>query len=131
MPHPLPVCSLPPSVPSLISPSLSHQCLAAELPGVEAVVFGHIGDGNLHYNVFPPAGEPKADWVHLKPDVMRMIHDLVDAYDGSISAEHGIGRLKAADLQRYGDPAKLAVMRGIKQAIDPLGIMNPGAVISV
>ncbi|MBR9864059.1 MAG: FAD-binding oxidoreductase [Rhodobacteraceae bacterium] len=92
--------------------------------------FGHLGDGNLHYNVFPPKGEKKADWAHLKPDVMRVIHDLVHAYDGSISAEHGIGRLKAADLQRYGDPAKLAVMRGIKLAIDPRGIMNPGAVIN-
>ena len=60
---------------------------------------------------------------------MRAIHDLVAEMDGSISAEHGIGRLKAADLERYGDPAKLAAMRAIKAALDPLGIMNPGAVL--
>ncbi len=91
--------------------------------------FGHLGDGNLHYNVYPPKGEAKADWAHLKRDVMDVIHDLVHAYDGSISAEHGIGRLKADDLQRYGDPAKLAAMRAIKDALDPKGIMNPDVIL--
>jgi FAD/FMN-containing dehydrogenase len=91
--------------------------------------FGHLGDGNLHYNVYPPKGADKADWVHLKRDVMDVIHDLVHAYGGSISAEHGIGRLKAEDLQRYGDPAKLVVMRSLKGAIDPQGIMNPDVIL--
>ena len=59
-----------------------------------------------------------------------MVHDLVDALDGSVSAEHGIGRLKTGDLVRYGDPAKLAAMRAIKAALDPKGIMNPGAVLA-
>ena len=59
----------------------------------------------------------------------RVVHDLVHEFDGSVSAEHGIGRLKVGDLERYGDPAKLATMRAIKSALDPAGIMNPGAVL--
>jgi FAD/FMN-containing dehydrogenase len=90
--------------------------------------FGHVGDGNLHWNVFPAAGKAAADHRDQRPLIGRAVHDLVDALGGSISAEHGIGRMKAADLQRYGDPAKLAAMRAIKQALDPRGIMNPGAI---
>ncbi len=91
--------------------------------------FGHLGDGNLHYNVYPPKGQSRDERIAEKGRVQRAVHDLVDSFDGSISAEHGIGRLKAEDLQRYGDPAKLAAMRAIKDALDPLGIMNPGAVL--
>ena len=91
--------------------------------------FGHLGDGNLHYNVFPQAGRSRADDDHLRGAVKRAVHDLVASYGGSISAEHGIGRFKADDLERYGDPAKLRMMRAIKDALDPQGIMNPGAVL--
>lgn len=91
--------------------------------------FGHLGDGNLHYNVFPPKGQNRAELTHLRDDVKRCIHDLTHARGGSVSAEHGVGRLKTGDLERYGDPAKLAMMRAIKQALDPRGIMNPGAVL--
>jgi FAD/FMN-containing dehydrogenase len=91
--------------------------------------FGHVGDGNLHYNVFPVAGREVSDHANLRDAVQRAVHDLVDALDGSVSAEHGIGRLKVDDLERYGDPTKLAAMRAIKRALDPLGIMNPGAVL--
>ncbi|WP_010139643.1 FAD-binding oxidoreductase [Oceanicola sp. S124] len=91
--------------------------------------FGHLGDGNLHYNVFPPEGEARADHLSAKAPVMAMIHDLVAQYGGSFSAEHGVGRLKVADLERYGDPVKLELMRGIKRLFDPMGIMNPGAVL--
>lgn len=102
----------------------------AELdPGLRVNCFGHLGDGNLHYNVFPSAGKSRADYEHLRGDVKRIIHDLVHAYEGSVSAEHGIGRLKVADLERYGDPTKLAAMKAIKAALDPKGIMNPGAVL--
>ncbi|HUF57064.1 MAG TPA: FAD-binding oxidoreductase [Thermohalobaculum sp.] len=90
--------------------------------------FGHVGDGNLHFNVFPPEGRRKADVAGLEPAVMRAVHDRVAACGGTISAEHGIGRAKPAELRRYGDPAKLAAMRAIKAALDPLGIMNPGAI---
>lgn len=91
--------------------------------------FGHLGDGNLHYNVFPQPGRRKEDHVNERGAVKRTIHDLVRELGGSVSAEHGIGRLKVEDLARYGDPAKLAAMRAIKQALDPRGIMNPGAVV--
>ncbi len=91
--------------------------------------FGHLGDGNLHYNVFPAAGRAKADYAGVAGAVQDCVHDLVHAAGGSFSAEHGIGRAKVADLERYGDPAKLAAMRAIKAALDPAGIMNPGAVL--
>ena len=91
--------------------------------------FGHVGDGNLHYNVFPMPGKSRADHMAERDEIKRVVHDLVDEMDGSVSAEHGIGRLKVADLERYGDPAKLAAMRAIKDALDPVGIMNPGAVL--
>ncbi|MEI6097122.1 MAG: FAD-binding oxidoreductase [Alphaproteobacteria bacterium] len=91
--------------------------------------FGHMGDGNLHYNVFPPKGQKSSDFKNLRESVKTLIHDMVAACGGSVSAEHGIGRLKTDDLQRYGDPAKLAAMRALKRALDPLGIMNPGAVL--
>ncbi|MFQ5621872.1 MAG: FAD-binding oxidoreductase [Paracoccaceae bacterium] len=91
--------------------------------------FGHIGDGNLHYNVFPPKGTGKEALASLRPVIKDGIHDLCDKLGGSFSAEHGVGRLKLAELEKYGDPAKLAVMRAIKSALDPQGIMNPGAVL--
>ena len=91
--------------------------------------FGHLGDGNLHYNVFPARGRDRADYAAQRGAVKRLVHDLVAAAGGSVSAEHGIGRLKVEDLERYGDPAKLAAMRSIKAALDPLGILNPGAVL--
>ncbi|MGB8814068.1 MAG: FAD-binding oxidoreductase [Paracoccaceae bacterium] len=91
--------------------------------------FGHLGDGNLHYNVFPPRGRTRMDHEDQREAIKTLVHDMVDAMGGSVSAEHGIGRLKVADLERYGDPAKLAAMRAIKAALDPVGIMNPGAVL--
>ncbi|WP_188128107.1 FAD-binding oxidoreductase [Shimia marina] len=91
--------------------------------------FGHVGDGNLHFNVFPPRGGNRHDYDDIRAEVSRSVHDLVKAYGGSFSAEHGVGRLKVADLQTYGDPSRLAAMRAIKAALDPHGIMNPGAVL--
>lgn len=89
--------------------------------------FGHLGDGNLHYNIFPPEGENREAYRDKAPLVTRHIHDLAMARGGTFSAEHGVGRAKIADLERYGDPAKLSAMRTIKRALDPHGIMNPGA----
>ncbi|MEM9755327.1 MAG: FAD-binding oxidoreductase [Pseudomonadota bacterium] len=91
--------------------------------------FGHLGDGNLHYNVFPTPGRSRADHDAQRAAVKRAVHDLVHELGGSVSAEHGIGRLKVDDLERYGDPGKLAAMRAIKAALDPKNIMNPGAVL--
>jgi FAD/FMN-containing dehydrogenase len=92
--------------------------------------FGHLGDGNLHYNVFPPAGGKRADHENRRSAIKTLIHDLVHARGGSVAAEHGVGRLKTGDLLRYGDPVKLTAMRAIKAALDPCGILNPGAVLS-
>ncbi|NOD97444.1 FAD-binding protein [Ruegeria sp. HKCCD6228] len=91
--------------------------------------FGHLGDGNLHYNVFPPKGRHRSEFDDQRGAIKQAVHDLVYAFDGSVSAEHGVGRLKTNDLERYGDPAKLGAMRAIKLALDPQGIMNPGAVL--
>ncbi|MDG3040649.1 FAD-binding oxidoreductase [Roseicyclus marinus] len=91
--------------------------------------FGHMGDGNLHYNVFPMPGKSPADHENQRGAIKRAVHDLVQELGGSVSAEHGVGRLKVEDLERYGDPGKLAAMRAIKAALDPLGILNPGAVL--
>ncbi|MGX0903375.1 FAD/FMN-containing dehydrogenase [Roseovarius sp. MBR-79] len=91
--------------------------------------FGHLGDGNLHYNIFPMPGRSRADHMAERDAIKRALHDLVHEMGGSVSAEHGIGRLKVDDLERYGDPVKLGAMRAIKAALDPLGIMNPGAVL--
>jgi FAD/FMN-containing dehydrogenase len=91
--------------------------------------FGHLGDGNLHYNVFPMPGRSRADHENERPAIKRAVHDLVHEMGGSVSAEHGVGRLKVEDLERYGDPAKLSAMRAIKAALDPAGIMNPGTIL--
>ena len=91
--------------------------------------FGHLGDGNLHFNVFPPKGRKAAEFKALAGEVQELVHQRVVDLGGSFSAEHGVGRLKVGDLERWGDPAKLAAMRAIKAALDPLGIMNPGAVL--
>ena len=91
--------------------------------------FGHLGDGNLHYNIYPPMGENRADYDAIRKTLADSVYELVNSFGGSFSAEHGVGRMKKADLQKFGDPAKLAAMRAIKLALDPNGIMNPGAVI--
>ena len=91
--------------------------------------FGHLGDGNLHFNVFPAPGRNKDQHANQRDAIKRAVHDLVHAMEGSVSAEHGIGRFKVDDLTHYGDPVKLDAMRAIKAALDPAGIMNPGAVL--
>lgn len=92
--------------------------------------FGHVGDGNLHFNLFPAEGRGREAYDPVRRDLSRLIHEMVVARGGSFSAEHGVGRLKAADLERWGDPVRLSAMRAIKEALDPLGIMNPGAVLT-
>lgn len=92
--------------------------------------FGHLGDGNLHYNVFPRPGRSREDHEHERNAIKSCVHDLVNDMGGSVSAEHGIGRLKTRDLELYADPVKLAAMRAIKHALDPEGIMNPGVILS-
>jgi D-lactate dehydrogenase (cytochrome) len=98
-------------------------------PGSRLVAYGHLGDGNLHFNVSAPDGSDGGDLAQMADRIVRGVHDLVARYRGSISAEHGIGQLKTAELARYEDPAALALMHRLKQAIDPRGIMNPGKVL--
>ncbi|MEO0344219.1 MAG: FAD-binding oxidoreductase [Pseudomonadota bacterium] len=88
--------------------------------------FGHVGDGNLHYNVYPEHGQDRDTHDILRPVIKQVVHDLVHQFSGSVAAEHGVGRMKVEDLAIYGDPTKLAAMRAIKSALDPKGIMNPG-----
>ena len=102
----------------------------ARLGAFRTNCFGHLGDGNLHYNIFAEQGVSRHEHDNVRREVSRVIYDLVHRFGGSISAEHGIGRDKVADLERYGDPVKLAAMRAIKAALDPKGIMNPGAVLA-
>jgi FAD/FMN-containing dehydrogenase len=104
--------------------------VAALGPELRINCFGHLGDGNLHYNVFPPRGQDRDRYESLREAVKRTVHDLVHELGGSVGAEHGVGRLKAGDLVRYGDPGALAAARAIKAALDPLGILNPGAVLT-
>ncbi|AGT08033.1 FAD-binding oxidoreductase [Paracoccus aminophilus] len=91
--------------------------------------FGHLGDGNLHYNLFPAKGRRREEYDGARKALTEQVHEMVMARGGSFSAEHGIGRLKVGDLARWGDPVRLQAMRAIKAALDPLGIMNPGAVL--
>lgn len=98
-------------------------------PSLRINCFGHLGDGNLHYNVFPPAGGRAAEFRALADRLSEAIYGIIDRHDGSISAEHGVGRFKREIFGRLGDPAKIQAMRAIKAALDPHGIMNPGAVI--
>ena len=91
--------------------------------------FGHVGDGNLHYNVFPIPGKTRDDHAAQQEIIKTTIHDIAHEMGGSVSAEHGIGRIKVKDLERYGDPAKLSAIRAIKAALDPNGIMNPGVIL--
>ena len=101
----------------------------ARFSGARVLAFGHLGDGNLHFNVRPPEVRG-ADWLAAEgPAATAFVYDLVTAAGGSISAEHGIGTVKRALLARVGDPAKLAAMRAVKAALDPLGIMNPGKIL--
>ena len=119
------------SVPISCVPEFIERAPAilAEIGDFRINCFGHLGDGNLHYNVFPPKGRNRADYAEQRDAIKTAVHDLAHSLDGSVSAEHGIGRLKVKDLKTYGDPVKLAMMRAIKDALDPRGIMNPGAVL--
>jgi FAD/FMN-containing dehydrogenase len=105
--------------------------LQREVPGVRLVNFGHLGDGNLHYNVqAPEGGDPQSFLREQEERINHLVFDQVKAFDGSISAEHGVGSLKVNHLPHYKDPTALALMRSIKQALDPHNRLNPGRVLS-
>jgi FAD/FMN-containing dehydrogenase len=113
---------------------VDHAIAAVESrhPGVHAVAFGHLGDGNVHFHVIAPPGTDGHDFEHgLGKAISHEVYDMVTAWGGSISAEHGIGQNKLAELERLGDPVALMMMRQVKQALDPLGILNPGKLVSL
>ncbi|MEO0392813.1 MAG: FAD-binding oxidoreductase [Pseudomonadota bacterium] len=99
------------------------------MPDIRPTVFGHIGDGNLHFNMMQPKGMAREDFLARWDDITGPIHALVMEYGGSFSAEHGVGRLKTPDMAQYKPPVELAMMRAIKQALDPHDRMNPGILI--
>jgi FAD/FMN-containing dehydrogenase len=101
----------------------------ARLPGIRPLAFGHVGDGNIHFNLSQPKGADTAVFLARWAEFNHMVHDIVQRFGGSISAEHGIGRLKRAELPRYKSAIELELMRRVKEALDPDGLMNPGKVI--
>jgi len=103
--------------------------LQRAFPGARMVTFGHLGDGNLHYNVAPPAGADEAAFMARAKEVSRVVHDSAARFSGSISAEHGLGQYKREEILRYKSPLEMDLMRRIKAALDPQGIMNPGKVL--
>lgn len=107
----------------------TNAALQAAFPGVEHVIFGHLGDGNLHYNVARGTAYSEESLLARQAEIHGLVHDRVHAFGGSISAEHGVGQLKRDYLPRYKDPVELALMRRIKAALDPQGLMNPGKVL--
>ncbi|MFC7498609.1 FAD-binding oxidoreductase [Enterovirga sp. GCM10030262] len=105
------------------------SAVEARFPGTRPFAFGHLGDGNVHFNVRAPLDADEAWLGGEAPAVTAFVHDLITAAGGSISAEHGIGQMRLAELARLGDPTRLAAMRAIKNALDPKNIMNPGKLV--
>ena len=104
--------------------------MEARFPGCTALAFGHLGDGNVHFHVLAPKGTQRGVWEDGEGKaISHAVHDLVTAWDGSISAEHGIGQMKCDELVRLGDPVALAMMRQVKRALDPQGLLNPGKLL--
>ena len=99
------------------------------MPGVGVLPFGHVGDGNIHFNLLQPVGMDRAAFIEATHRVNRVVHDIVASMEGSISAEHGIGQLKKDELGRYKSEVEIDLMKKIKAAIDPAGIMNPGKLL--
>lgn len=116
-----------PRIPEFIT--RANAMVEAICPGARPLPLGHFGDGNVHYNIAQPLGMDKARFLELWAPIADAVHGLVAEMEGSISAEHGIGRMKREGLARYKSPVEMELMRGIKAVFDPKGIMNPGKVL--
>ena len=114
-------------IPALVD--RTDRALDEAVPGVRVVTYGHVGDGNLHYNLSKPDGFDDDEFRARASDLARIIYDQTSALDGSISAEHGLGQSKRGIIADYKDSYELDLMRGIKQLFDPRGLMNPGKVL--
>ncbi|MDP2826480.1 MAG: FAD-binding oxidoreductase [Sulfuritalea sp.] len=108
----------------------ADAALQAAFPAVRIVCFGHIGDGNLHYNQSRPETRSNGEFIAQTESVNRIVHDLVHELGGSISAEHGLGQLKREEVLRYKSATEMDMMRAVKQALDPRGLMNPGKLLT-
>ena len=115
------------SIPAFIE--ATDRRLLDDFPGVRIMAYGHVGDGNLHYNISKPVAAEDAPFKAQHEAIMRLIYDSTAALDGSISAEHGLGQAKREVARRYKDPLELELMRSIKQTLDPSGLMNPGKLL--
>ena len=109
--------------------NVADAAMQKQIPNCRPVGFGHFGDGNIHYNIAQPVGADKAAFLENWEALSETVFDIVDRFDGSISAEHGIGTMKKADLARRADPVKIALMKSVKHALDPQNIMNPRVMI--
>jgi FAD/FMN-containing dehydrogenase len=109
----------------------ASRAVTTAVQGARPVPFGHLGDGNIHFNISQPAGGDKAAFLARTDEVNRIVHDIVHAFGGSISAEHGLGQAKIDEIVRYKSGPALETMRAIKRALDPKGIMNPGKLVRV
>lgn len=107
----------------------ANAALAKEVPGIRPLAFGHVGDGNVHYNLTQPKDMERAAYVALTDKVHRVVYDTCAALDGSFSAEHGVGAIKREELVRYRPKVELELMRAVKKALDPMNRMNPGKVL--
>jgi FAD/FMN-containing dehydrogenase len=107
----------------------ADQALRMAFSDMRVVAFGHLGDGNLHYNLSKPLAAANADFIALTPEVNRIVHDIVASLGGSISAEHGLGQLKRGEVLRYKSAVEMELMRRLKGALDPRGLMNPGKIL--
>ena len=105
------------------------QAVETACPGIRPVIFGHVGDGNLHFNLTQPIGADQQAYLNRWQEVSAIVHDIVVDMNGSISAEHGIGQLKTSDIQRYKSETEMALMHTLKTAMDPSGILNPGKIL--
>jgi FAD/FMN-containing dehydrogenase len=115
------------SIPAFLEEA--EALILRHVPGARPVPFGHMGDGNIHYNISQPEGSDRAAFLARREEVNDLVHGLVRNYAGSVSAEHGVGRLKRDLLARVKDPVALDLMRAIKQALDPEGVLNPGKLL--
>jgi len=110
--------------------AVTGTALERAYPGIRVVCFGHLGDGNLHYNISSPVGIDSGAFLANQEGINRIVHDSVAQFDGSISAEHGVGQLRRSELPRYKSAVEMDLMRTLKAALDPLGIMNPGKLLA-